>query len=143
MQTSIGIKYNENPPNVELVGCITIYFKSPNEIRITNSQIKSPSSMFAGLSFYREAEYLYRFNKDVTVDYILENRLFTITLNGHDFMIYKPANNINIDDIIMKLKVNHRDDIIIPVIDINTQLDNIKHLMSSTDYDKLDDLWDK
>ena len=35
MQTSIGIKYNENPPNVELVGCITIHFKSPNEINFT------------------------------------------------------------------------------------------------------------
>ena len=136
MPSSTGIKFNKNPPSIELVGCIIIHFTSENEIRITKSQNDSPS-MLNGL----DNEYLYKFNKDVNVDYSFKDGLFTIKLDGNDFMIYKLTNeNFNIDNISQNLLI--QDYIDIPIIDINTELYNIKHLISSTEYDKLDDLWD-
>ena len=112
----IGLQINEDVGYISIIGRCVIWKKSDTSIKITEYPIRDPTRKF------------YAFNQEVNICYDNDDGyFFRIKLNDKDFVECKGCT----------IRTNTN----IPVNYIKINFDNIKELLSKSDFDELNSLW--
>lgn len=99
---------------------MTIQFNDDDTLKITNCYGEDTSRR------------VYRFTRCVDINHVYEDGFLRIRVDNHDFMIIETE----------ELALNDFIGVDLTVIDPDTYLSAMRHLLSVDDFNELDDAWD-